>query len=65
MLTEKQQEKSFANYMGSNSQYITLGENVESEKSQAKACSGNIFFVEIAKQGNGDQFDERESEDEH
>jgi len=64
MLTSDQQEKFFENYLGTNSEYINLEENVESQKVEAKACSVNIIEANIGNQVAGDQADERESEDE-
>jgi hypothetical protein len=65
MLTADQQEKYFENYLGTNSEYINLAENEESQKAKAKACSGNIIQEKIANRVTGGQVDDRESEDEH
>ena len=65
MLTADQQNKYFENYMGTNSEYINLAENKESEKSLRKASSGIIPKANISNRVSGTQFDERASEDEH
>jgi len=65
MLTADQQEKYFENYMGTNTEYINLAEDKESQKTKGKACPYDIIQVNFSNRVAGDQFYKRESEDEH
>lgn len=65
MLTVDQQERYFENYLGTNSEYINLSENEESEQAKGKSRIGNVRRVPIAKRVPGGKGDDGESEDEH
>ena len=65
MLTADQQERYFENYLGTNSEYINLSENEESEQAKGKARIGNVRRIPIAKRVPSEKGNDGESDDEH